>query len=570
MNKYGILHIMDSSYSFPTSEHEITIRLRTAKNDIKEVYIFYESKYHIQDHQNKARMRKAFSGKEFDYYSISLHLEDTRLAYVFYLYDGTEYKYFSEDGLTDTYDYSKGFYNFFQFPYINKVDILPMVDWMKDAKFYQIFVDRFNIGDDTKDTSYINMKWGDKPTPKSFAGGDIKGITKKLDYIKDLGINSIYLTPIFKSISNHKYDISDYLEIDKNFGTENDLKELVDTAHRKGMHIVLDAVFNHCSDKILQFQDVLEKGKESKYYNWFIIDGDKPDTKIVNYETFASCNYMPKLDTSNPEVRKYLIGIALHYIKEYHIDGWRLDVSDEVSHDFWREFRRTVKKENPEVVIIGENWHDASSYLKGDQYDSIMNYAFTKACLDYWSSNTLDAKGMAERLGDLLARNSDTVNHMMLNLLDSHDTHRFYSEIGEDDNKLKAALCLLYLYPGVPCIFYGTEIKISGGYDPDCRRCMDWDKAARIKETDIYKLLNKLSDLRKKYDFSNITPFITTDDSDSVLEVKYLVKDNQINLYINNTGASLRLDDPDLIKTYDMAPLEAVITVNGEIILATV
>ena len=570
MNKYAALHIMDSSFCFPTSEHDITIRLRTAKNDIKEAYIFYESKYHIQEHQNKAKMERVFSGKEFDYYSISLHLEDTRLAYVFYLYDGKEYKYFSEDGLTDTYDYSVGFYNFFQFPYINKVDILPMVDWMKDARFYQIFVDRFNMGDDTKDTSYINMKWGDKPTPKSFAGGDIKGITQKLDYIKELGINSIYLTPIFKSISNHKYDISNYLEIDKDFGTQDDLKELVDKAHQKGMHIVLDAVFNHCSDKILQFQDVLEKGKESKYYNWFIIDGDKPDQKKMNYETFASCNYMPKLDTSNPEVRKFLIDIAVYYIKEYHIDGWRLDVSDEVSHDFWREFRRAVKKENPEAVIIGENWHDASVYLKGDQYDSIMNYAFTKACLDYWSSNTLDAKGMAERLGDLLARNSDTVNHMMLNLLDSHDTHRFYSEIGEDDNKFKAALCLLYLYPGAPCIFYGTEIKISGGYDPDCRKCMDWDKAARIKETDIYILLNKLSDLRKKYDFSNIIPFITTDDSESVLEVKYLVKDNQINLYINNTDASLRLDDPDLIKTYDMVPLEAVITVNGEIILATV
>lgn len=564
MNKYAICHIMDSSYCFPTGGHDITIRLRTAKNDIESVWLFYESKYHIQDHQNKARMHKIFSGKEFDYFSIDLHLEDTRLAYVFYLYDGRDYKYFSEDGLTDTYDYSKGFYNFFQFPYINKVDILPMVDWMRSARFYQIFVDRFCIGDRSKDMSYINMKWGDKPTPKSFAGGDLKGIIDKLDYIKSLGIDSIYLTPIFKSISNHKYDISDYLEIDKDFGTGADLKLLVDSAHDKGMHIVLDAVFNHCSDKMTQFRDVLDKGQESQYHDWFIIDGDKPDPEKMNYETFASCNYMPKLDTSNPKVREFLIGIALHYIKEYHIDGWRLDVSDEVSHDFWREFRRAVKKENPQAVIIGENWHDASVYLKGDQYDSIMNYAFTKAALDYFSTGSLDAAGMADRLGDLLARNSDIVDHMMLNLLDSHDTHRFYSEVGEDDNKFAAALMLLYLYPGAPCIFYGTEIKISGGYDPDCRKCMDWNKASKVADTDIYKILTALADLRTKYDFSKSMPYIGTDKSRNVLEIKYVIDNTRINLYINNTSQTCRVYEQIEKASYDIEAYKALITVNGQ------
>lgn len=568
MNKYAVQHIMDSSYCFPTGEHDITIRLRTAKDDISQVWIFYESKYRIQEHQNKAEMTKVFSGSEFDYYSISLHLEDTRLAYVFYLFDGKEYKYFSEDGLTDTYDYSKGYYNFFQFPYINKVDILPMVDWMRSARFYQIFVDRFNIGDKSKDMSYVNMEWGEKPTPKSFAGGDIKGITEKLDYIKNLGIDSIYLTPIFKSISNHKYDISDYLEIDKDFGTKEDLRDLVDKAHEKGMHIVLDAVFNHCSDEMIQFQDVLKNGIASEYHDWFIIDGDKPDQEKVNYETFASCNYMPKLDTSNPEVRKFLIGIAVHYINEYHIDGWRLDVSDEVSHDFWREFRRAVKEAAPEAVIIGENWHDASVYLKGDQYDSIMNYAFTKAALDYWSTDQLDAKGMAQRLNDLLARNSDTVDHMMLNLLDSHDTHRFFSEVHEDESRLKEALCLLYLYPGVPCIFYGTELKTTGGYDPDCRKCMDWDKAAGVDQTDIYKIITALADLRKTYDFSSSLPVITADESGKVLEIRYKIGDAEIDLYINNTDTvcTLPCDHQTMLKV-DAG--KAIIMVNGKKILAT-
>lgn len=500
MNRHAMQHIVDSSYCFPVSEKEIVLRLRTARDDIKAVQVIYESKYLFGMQQQRAYMTKSHTSELYDFYSIQLKLEDTRLAYVFLVDDGEKSYFFSEDGISESYDYTLGYYNFFQYPYINKVDIIERVDWMKDAVFYQIFVDRFCMGDTTKDTSYINCNWGDIPNPKTFAGGDLKGITKKLDYIKATGCNAIYLTPVFQSISNHKYDISDYYRVDEHFGSNEDLKELVEEAHKRGMKLVMDAVFNHCSDRMMQFQDVLEKGKESPYFNWFFIDGEKPDQETVNYETFAACDYMPKLNTSNPEVQKFLIDIGCYYLKEYDIDGWRLDVSDEVSHDFWRNFRKAVKGCKKDAVIIGENWHDAYSNLRGDQYDSIMNYAFTKACLDYFARECLDAQGLAWKLNDLLMRNSDTVNSMMLNLLDSHDTHRFYSEVGESRFKMKAALCLLYLFPGTPCIFYGTEILIPGGYDPDCRRCMDWEKANIYGEfSDIYELLNRLSSIRKKY-----------------------------------------------------------------------
>ena len=532
MNKYAVQHIVDSSYCFPVSPNEIVLRLRTAKDDIVRAQVIYESKYVIGQKQKSATMQKAYVGELFDFYEVKLTLEDTRLAYVFYLDDGDATYYFSEDGATETYDFTIGYYNFFQYPYINEADIMECVPWMKTATFYQIFVDRFCMGDDKKDTSYINCKWGDIPTPKTFAGGDIKGIISKLDYIKEVGCNAIYLTPVFCSVSNHKYDISDYYNVDPQFGSNEDLRELIDTAHEKGIRIVLDAVFNHCSEHLMQFQDVLKNGKQSRYFDWFVIKGDKVTQKPANYETFASCSYMPKFNTSNKEVQEYLLDIATHYVTEYNIDGWRLDVSDEISHDFWREFRRRIKNLKSDVVIIGENWHDASNYLRGEQYDSIMNYAFTKACLDYFATEIKSAEQVAWKLNEILMRNTQPVNQMMLNLLDCHDTHRFFKEVGKDRFKMKAALALMYLFVGAPCIFYGTEILTYGGYDPDCRRCMDWEKADVNGEyKDVYELLKTLSEIKTSGELSEGNINISA--KENVLIVKHIGSKHDIRLQID-------------------------------------
>ena len=321
MNELALLHITDSAYCFPISENSIVIRLRTAKNDITDAWVLYESKYKIGEQHNKAVMHKMLRGKLYDYYSVTLTLEDTRLAYVFYLNDGKRYCYFSEDGITESYDFTKGYYNFFQYPFINKSDILPKTDWLSKAVFYQIFVDRFHKGNNEKDSSYINLRWGDLPTPHSFAGGDLKGIVSKLDYIRDLGCDALYLTPIFRSDSNHKYDIIDYFEIDPMFGDKGDLKRLVYEVHKRDMKLVLDAVFNHVSEKNDKFQDVAKNGSNSLYHDWFVIKGDFPRKLPRNYEVFAECDYMPKWNTSNPAVQEYLISVALYYIKKFHIDG---------------------------------------------------------------------------------------------------------------------------------------------------------------------------------------------------------------------------------------------------------
>ncbi len=560
MNKYAIQHIVDSAYCFPVSENEIVLRLRTAKDDIRCAQVIYESKYVIGMTQKSAEMRKAYTGEIFDYFEVKLTLEDTRLAYVFYVNDGERNYYFSEDGATIDYDFTLGYYNFFQYPYINKADIMECVPWMKTAIFYQIFVDRFHMGDKNKDTSYINCKWGDIPNPKSFAGGDLKGIIDKLDYIKELGCNAIYLTPVFESISNHKYDISNYYRVDKQFGTNEDLKTLVAKAHEMGMHVVLDAVFNHCSDRMKEFQDVLKKGVNSEYFNWFVINGDRVSEERDNFETFAACKYMPKLNTSNPQVQRYLLDIGTYYLKEYDIDGWRLDVSDEISHYFWRKFREEIKNTKKDAVIIGENWHDANSNLRGDQYDSIMNYSFTKACLDYFAMGTKNAQELAWKLNELLMRNTDTVNTMMMNLLDSHDTHRFYKEVGENRFKMKAALSLLYLFVGAPCIFYGTEILTYGGYDPDCRRCMDWDRVGKNSDcADILHLLQELSEIRRKYHLSEGKTKIYA--QSEVFILQNVTEDRDIRLFINQTDTKRR------VETLELEANSFCISVNGGIVI---
>lgn len=532
MNECAMLHIPDSRYCFATGEKELVLRLRMAREDEKaKVFLIYAQKYDFTFCRKKLPMEIKYSDRLYNYYEIKMRLEDVRFAYIFQIEEDGNTWYFSEDGVTKEYKFEEAFYNFFQMPYINKNDVMDTVDWMRSAVFYQIFVERFRQGNEKKGTSYINMKWDEKPTPKSFAGGDLAGIIEKMDYLKELGINALYLTPVFRSISNHKYDIIDYFTVDPQFGTKEELRQLVKLAHENGIRVVLDAVFNHCSMEMQQFQDVLEKGRESRFYDWFIIDGDFPEPEKMNYECFAACNYMPKLNTANEEVQDFLLEIAIYWIREADIDGWRLDVSDEVSHGFWRRFRKAVKKEKPDSVIIGENWHDAYAYLMGDQYDSIMNYAFTKACLDYFAKGVFSAKDMADKLNSNLMRNTEQVNRMMLNLLDSHDTHRFFTEVNKDKDKMLAAIALEMVFEGAPCLYYGTELCMEGGYDPDSRRGFPWD--TKSWDMDFLEKVKELIRIRKQpaVQYGEIK----IEEEQEMLHVERMWENSKIILRINMT-----------------------------------
>lgn len=544
MIKEAVFHQAESNYSFPISKNVVVLRLRVAKHDVFEaINVIYGMKYEFYKTQKQASMALTYVDELFAYYEVKIRLDDVRFVYVFKLESKNETYYFCEDGLVDDYDFSLAYFNCFQIPYINESDLHHKVSWIDNAVFYQIFVDRFKQGNFNKDQSYVNLPWGDIPHPKSFAGGDLRGIIDKLSYLKELGINVIYLTPIFSSISNHKYDINDYYKIDPMFGDENDFAELVDRAHKMGMRIVLDAVFNHASSHLKEFQDAVKHGRKSKYFDWFIINGETIDTDKGNYEYFGVSKYMPKWNTSNIEVRDYLINTGKYYIEKYDIDGWRLDVSDEVSHNFWFHFREEIKLIKKDCLIFGENWHDATSFLRGDQFDSIMNYAFTKALFDFLIRQKSNAKGLVNHLNRLLVRNHSLVNQMMLNLLDSHDTHRFFTEANENIDKLLQGLAILFMFIGAPCIYYGTEIPLAGGYDPDNRRCFPWDK---LNENSTY--FNRLKQIiaLKQHEVvrqGDINIF----EKNQLFVIKRYLGNHTVTLYVNATKDDIDMELSNVI-----------------------
>ena len=537
MNELAIFHAPETQYCFAYRQNIIRVRLRIDKNDNpQKIEVVYGGKYDFSTKQKSCKMKRQYEDRLYAYYVGEIHLKDVRFVYVFKIYDHQNIYYYSEDGLTDSYDYTLSYFNCFQFAYIFSEDVQKPVKWMGKAVFYQIFVDRFAQGIFTKNLQYINLPWGEKPTPKSFAGGDLKGIYDHLDDIQNLGITAIYLTPIFTSKSNHKYDTSNYFEIDSHFGDKKVFLQLVNEIHRRNMKIVLDAVFNHCSEDFPPFIDAKERKEESPYYHWFIFHEN-------DYETFAHCTYMPKFNTENPDVQDYLLGIIEYWMKEFHIDGWRLDVSDEVAHSFWKRFRKRVKEINDQCVILGENWHDAHPYLLGDQYDGIMNYAFTKSCIDFFAKKRLTSVEMANKLSSILMRNNDIVNQMMLNLLDSHDTIRFITYVHGNENILLEVLALMFFFVGSPCIYYGTEIGLEGEYDPDSRRTMDWEKATKngkIKET-----IKKLSELKKEGLLSGDNIKILSEDN--MLIITRENKKDCLRLIINESNESKVINPNTLV-----------------------
>lgn len=364
--------------------------------------------------------------------------------------------------------------------------------FLREGVMYQIFPDRFcrsRAPRYTREDIYLHENWDEAPLAlfdprngdthsRDFFGGDLQGIISKLDYLQSLHVTVLYLNPIFLARSNHRYDTGDYTRIDPMLGTQADLTRLCEEAAKRGMRVLLDGVFNHCSEHHPFFEDVKRRGKASPYYDFFLIDGNFPSHEKGNYSTFGFSSDMPKLNTGNPAVIDYFCGVGAWWIREFGIDGWRLDVMDEISDDFLRAFRKAVKAANPDALILGEAWHDPRAWLAGDELDGVMNYGLTKALIDYLVDGALTARQAASRLTRLFFRTTSISARMMMNLLDSHDTDRFLTLLRGDRKRLKLALCLLFFFPGMPCVYYGDEIGMTGGYDPDCRKGFVWDEAA--------------------------------------------------------------------------------------------
>ena len=282
---------------------------------------------------------------------------------------------------------------------------------------------------------------------------------------------------------------------------------------------MLDAVFNHIGDQAPQWQDVLKHGEDSVYKDWFHIQ-DFPVVKenLINkrelsYHTFAFESYMPKLNTANPQVRDYLLSVATYWIEEFDIDAWRLDVANEVDHQFWRDFHKAVLAKKPDLYILGEVWHTSQPWLNGDEFHAVMNYPLSDSIKDYFLRGTKNSHQFIDEINSQSMYYRQQISEVMFNLLDSHDTERILATAKGDSQLVKSALACLFLQRGTPCFYYGTELELDGGPDPDCRRAMPWERVSDSNE--MLNFMKKLIQLRKdassiiqhgKYSLKEIKP----------------------------------------------------------------
>ncbi len=417
--------------------------------------------------------------------------------------------------------------------------------WVRDAVFYQVFPDRFAASARVHKPGDLEP-WDAPPTHHGFKGGDLLGIAERLDYLESLGVNAIYLTPVFSSASNHRYHTYDYFAVDPLLGGNDALRELLDSAHGRGMRVILDGVFNHASRGFWPFHHVLENGGASPYRDWFILDPavregrrmlhayptaadpgapDEPgppgehhagrrSVRRLGYQAWWDLPALPKLNIANAEVREYVLRVAEHWLR-FGTDGWRLDVPEEIDDPgFWREFRRRCRAVNPEAYLVGEIWHEVPDWLEGDRFDAVMNYPLAEAVISFTGADTLDRSvldrhheygpnvhpldgpGFAARLTALHSTYEPEVTAVQLNLLDSHDTPRFLTIVGGDRDAYRLAVLLQATLPGAPCTYYGDEIGMEGDHDPDCRRAFPSDEQAW--DTDLLEFVRAAFQLRRR------------------------------------------------------------------------
>ena len=416
-------------------------------------------------------------------------------------------------------------------------EIFKVPDWFLNAVIYNVFPDSFSNGKRNLTETERTFTDGEGKPHRSMHGGTIRGVIENLDYIKDLGFNTVYLNPIFAAGEYHKYDIMDYFHIDPVLGTDEDFLELTDKVHELGMHIIIDGVFNHCGWQHPIFEDVIKKGEASEFKDFFYGlrfpvrkpgPGERP-----TYDCFAYEKRMPKLNTANPKVQEYFAKVGAYWVEKFHIDGWRLDVANEIDKNFWRVFRKAVTAADPEAVLIGEVWEDATDWIEYDKMHSSMNYEFRRSCLEGIAQSEKTAGEFGDSLVSMYLRYSEPKAKAQMNLLDSHDVPRFLSLCDGDIKKMKAALATLFFFPGVPCMFYGDEFAIEGVKEHEYRMSPPWGE-----EPKLGGFIKELLKVRKeKLSPASSWARIETGEKESVFGFERLQKE-PLKVYIN-TGSEV-------------------------------
>lgn len=541
----------------PNPNTEVTIKFRTAINNVDLVFLVHNDQKRV--------MKKIDSDQNFDYYAINVLLEDESYLYYFEVKSGKAVLKYDRRGVVRDVN---AFYHF---------EIIPgfhVPAWAKGAVMYQIYVDRFYNGDKSNDVetgeyNYIGDKtvkvndWSKYPAQmgvREFYGGDLQGVLDKMDYLQDLGVDVIYFNPLFVSPSNHKYDIQDYDHIDPHFGKIVDdrgellkadqyenrfatkyinrvtnkanleasdalFARVVSEAHKRGMKVIMDGVFNHCGsfnkwidrERIYENAKGYEKGayvaKESPYNNYFhFYDGEKWPYNPT-YDGWWGHDTLPKLNyEASKELTDYILYIGKKWVSPpFNADGWRLDVaadlghSPEYNHNFWKQFRKAVKEANPNAIILAEHYGDPKSWLRGDEWDTVMNYDAFMEPLTWFLTGMQkhsddyreDLLGNADCFFQAMTHHGSSFTNgslqVAMNELSNHDHSRFLTRTnrkvgrihtlgpeaaneGVDKAVLREAVLVQMTWPGAPTIYYGDEAGVCGFTDPDNRRTYPWGK----------------------------------------------------------------------------------------------
>ena len=438
-------------------------------------------------------------------------------------------------------------------------------EWTRGAIVYQIFPDRFHRvdgveggpkgesrGDDDRrvyGSRPRELSWNDDPElpprGRDFFGGTLEGITRKIEYLKELGISCIYLTPIFESPTNHRYDATDYFRIDPRLGTREDFRALLAAVHSAGMKIVLDGVFNHCSVDHPAFR-AASVDRESPYFRWFSFD-PWPD----NYGRWEGVAAMPQF-VECPEVEEYFYGrdgVVEHWLAE-GIDGWRLDVVPWKSTGFWRALRRSARKANPDTYLISEDWADSSHRFLGDTFDATMNYRFGYSVIGF-ANGKLTPSELDDRLETLRRDTPKPSFHAQFNLIGSHDTARPLTTFDGDTHRLKLAVAMQCAYPGVPMVYYGDEAGLEGEYAEAGRKPYPWD-SPNVDLREYYRRVLTTRRTSRALSEGDVLTVHADDDTSTYAFMRLLDEDHVIAAF--NAGSEtveLRITLPDGLNRSD-------------------
>lgn len=516
----------------PKLGETVTIKLRVFSDAPVDLIILRRK---LNGEEHRVYMKQTYRKAGFTYYECETNVNEHKINYHFFIITKDQVYYYNQLEVTD-YIPSEAYDFQLLADYENP-------SWVKSSVFYQIFPDRFcngNEENDVQDGEYyfdghptIKMKWGEKPLEYvdghclDFYGGDLEGVKEKIPYFKEIGVNAIYINPIFYAATNHKYDCLDYFTVDPHFGGDKALQELVKALHENDMKIIIDVSINHTGSAHKWFN------KEANFFNKEIGAYHNVNSKERDYYFFKEDNSyhawfniktLPTLNYTSEDLKNTIYKAENSLVKRwlrkpYNVDGWRFDVANNVArlddiqlhHNIWPEIRKSIKEVNKEAYIVGEHWSDSIEFLTGDEWDSAMNYfGFGRPIRHFVGEQDLfldrvpelkkikyrlSAKNLSKRVMQHIARLPHQISECQYNLFDSHDVPRLHNNEEIDFDSYRAAVIMLYTFPGTPSIYYGDEVGIGGHIKTveGCRFPMVWDRKKYNEEYfKLYKTLGHL------------------------------------------------------------------------------